>query len=150
MVELPTRYPSSSLTNERQEEDKKKGITPLPPMPLPSPEPAPYRYIIWSETSRRPCPPGSPSLFRCTLLWNTAQKPARVGICPLSSPPPFPPISIVLAAGLSTGCSGGRGALASWSGSLSLHTTSMCCDFGGQTVLGRLWWVYAYTVIGRT
>jgi hypothetical protein len=135
---------------DKRKTERKKGITPLPPMPLPSPEPAPYRHFIWAETSRLPWPPGSPSPLGRTLLWKTAQRPARVGICPLSSPSPFPPPSIVLSAGLSTGCSGGRGAPASGSGSLSLHTTSICRHLGGRTVLGRLRWVHARTLVGRT
>jgi len=161
MAELPRRYPSSLFTNERygkterqnrRQTGRKKGITPSPPPSLlsPGPEPAHYRYFTWVDTSRLQSQPGSPSLLGGTLLWKTAQGPACGGICPLSSPSPFPPPSIMLSAGLSTGCSGGRGAPASGFGSLSLHTTSSCRHLGGRTVSGRLQWTHARTLVCRT
>ena len=136
---------------ERQKGKRRKNsITPLAPMPLPSPGPAPYRHFTWAETSQLQWAPGSPSPLGRTLLWKPAQWPARGGICPLSSPSPFPLPSVVLSAGLSTGCIGGRGGPASGSGSLSLYTPSVCRHLGGRTVLGRLKWVHGETLLCGT
>jgi len=57
-------------------------------------------------------------------------------------------ITFCWCAGLSTGCSGGRGAPASRT--LSLHTSSICRHLGGRTVSGRLQWSHAQTWVGRT
>jgi len=155
MAELPPRYPSSPLTNESLKTDQnrkeKKGKeknnaeiyarcrrSSIPP-------------CIWAGTSRLQAPPGSPPPLDHIRLWKTAQRSARVGICPLSSPSPFPPLSTVLSAGLSTSCSGGRRVPASGPPScLHRRTTSICRPHDGRTVLGRLQWVHARTLVCRT
>jgi len=65
--------------------------------------------FAWAGTFRRQWPPGSPSPPYRTFPRRTAQRSAGVGICPLSTPLHSPPLSKAFFAGLSIGCSGGRG-----------------------------------------
>jgi hypothetical protein len=147
MAKLTPSCPSSLLTNESSKKDRKTGITQLPPIPLLSAEPAPSHHFIWPETSRHQWLPGSPSPLDRTFVLKTPQSPAHVGICLLSSSPPFEPPCLVLSSGLSTGYRGGEGACASGYGSLSHHTTITCRQVCGQTIVGTLRSVHVQTLV---
>jgi len=82
--------------------------------------------------------------------WKTAQQPAHVGICPLSSLWPSPLLSRAFSAGHSIGCSGGRDALASALLRLRLRTTSTCYPLSVRTAFGMLQSVHARTSVSRT
>jgi len=107
--------------------------------------------FIGAGTSWLQQPPGSPLLLDRILPWKTAQSSARVCICPLSSPSPFPLLSTVFFAGLSTGCSAGRDVPASGPpSSLRRRTTSLWRPLGGPTDSCRLRWVHARTLVCRS
>ena len=106
----------------------------------------------WAGTSRHPWLPGSPSPLYRTSPERAAQILARVGICPLSIPLLSPPLSRAFSAGLSIGCSGGRGVPASGSGPppcLRRHTTSICRRLGVRTVSSTCPLARAQTSVGR-
>jgi hypothetical protein len=129
---------------------RRKDICPLPPLPAPESASVPAPSL---HSFRRELPDFS-SRHKVhhrliTLVYGKAQRSARVGICPLSSPSPFPPPSIVFSAGLSTCCSGGRGVPGPPS-CLRRRTTSICRPLDGRTVFGRLQWVHARTLVCRT
>jgi len=175
MTELRPRYPfipadiymktersnkcRNKLHTMREKGKERKGTkrtgykppSPSPPAPESASAPPSMPSFIWVRTSRHQWPPESPSPLVRILPRKTAQRSARVCICPLSSPSPFPPPSTVSFAGLSTGFSGGRGVPAS--GPLScLHyrTTSIYSPLGGRTVSGKLQWVHAHCLLCRT
>jgi len=107
--------------------------------------------LIWAGTSPHQQPPGSTPPLDHIHLWKTAQRSARVGICPLSSPSPCLPLTTVISVRLSAGCSDGRGVPTS--GPLSGHrcrTTSICRPLDRRTVLARLHSVHAWTLVCRT
>jgi len=98
---------------------------------------------------RRQWPPGSPSLPYRTFPWRTAQRPARVGICPLSTPLLSPPLSRAFFAGLSIGCSGGRGVPVSGPFCLHPRTTSTCRRLGVRIVSSTFPLARALSSVGR-
>jgi len=101
----------------------------------------------WAGTSRHQWPPGSPLPLYPTFPWRAAQRLARVGICPLSTPLLSPPLSRAFFADLSTGCSGERGVPAS---GLRRRTTSICRHLGVRTVSSTCPLARARTSVGRT
>jgi hypothetical protein len=107
--------------------------------------------LAWAGTSRHQWLPGSPSPLYPTSPWRAAQRLARVGICPLSIPSLFPPLSRAYSAGLSIGCSGGRDVPMSGPPSyLHCRTTSTCRRLGVRTVLGTCPLARVRTSVGRT
>jgi len=146
MAELPPRYPSSPLTNDQAKvndipQQKGKEIpgykpTAAVPRPCVSLRACFIPSLIWVGTSRPQYPPQSPLPLVRIVLWKTAQRSARVCICPPSIPSHFPPPSIVSVTEPSTGCSGGRDFPESRPPS-SLRrrcTASISRPLGGQTI----------------
>jgi hypothetical protein len=80
----------------------------------------------------------------------TAQRPARVGICPLSSPLPSPPLSRASSAGFSIGCSGGRGVPVSGPFYFHRRITSICRRLGARTVSSMYLLARVRTSVDRT
>jgi len=110
--------------------------------------PACAPQLVLAGTSQIWLLPGSPSPLDRILPWRKAQRFAHAGICPHSIRWPFPPPSRALSAGLSTGCSGGRGAPAP--AAFCFHTTSTCCPLGVQTTLGMFQPAHARSSVCRT
>jgi len=143
MAELPSCYPSSPFDKRKKERKKErehlKAVDKIQRKcdeikeSLPALTPPP----VWAGTSRYQWPPGSPSPLCRTSPWIAAQRLAHVGICPLSIPWLFPPLSRASSAGHSIGCSGGRDVPASGPSSCLLRrTTSICRRLGVRTVSG--------------
>jgi hypothetical protein len=84
-----------------------------------------------------------------TSQTETAQRSARVGICPLSSPLFSPPLFRAFFAGLSIGCSAGRGIPVSGPFSLHPRTTSTCGRLGVRIVSSTFPLARAQTSVGR-
>jgi hypothetical protein len=106
--------------------------------------------LFWAGTSRHQWLPGSPSPLYRISPWRAAQRLARVGICPISIPSLFPPLSRAFSAGLSIGCSGGRDVPASGPPScFRRRTTSICRRLGVRTVSGTCPLPRVRTSVGR-
>jgi len=104
--------------------------------------------LVLAGTSQIRLLPGSPSPLDRILPWRKAQRFAHAGICPLSIPWPIPPHSRALSAGLSTSCSGGRGAPAS--AAFCFRTTSTCRPLGIRTTSGMFQPAHARSSVCRT
>jgi hypothetical protein len=107
--------------------------------------------LISAGTFQLQQPPGSASPLGWNIRRKTDSRPARVCICPLSIPSPFPPPSPVFLRGHFTGASGGRCVSAYRLLYFLGHgTTSICRHLSGRTIFGRLQQVRTCTVVCRT
>jgi len=138
----PTETREINETRDRATAPGPHTFTPALPPPIRAPP------LVPVGISRCLSLPGSPLLLDPIHPWGTAQIFAHAGICPLSIPWPFPPLSRALSAGLSTGCSGGRDAPAS--AAFRVHTTSTCRPLGVQTALGMFQPAHARSSVCRT